>query len=117
MRRIVTILLIAMMPFQTIWAASGMGHGIGEFDMRHLADHAAGVDHHHGVDGSVHYDESDQSSQHMKHHAGCLSWVAILSDTPLQLPPQAAQAAIIVETPPLVQAFLDTLFRPPRNLG
>lgn len=70
-RRFLTILLLLLLPLHSLamqggWSTAGHDHTIA-----HEMEHAQGTSHHHEDDGTVHYDESDESAAHVSEHAAC----------------------------------------------
>jgi hypothetical protein len=71
------------------------------FDINHALEHSDGVNHHHEDDGSIHYDDSDESVQHAFEHAA--------SQPPVVLPSVYFPAALQV-------ADADMAVYAPRNI-
>ena len=68
MRRLICILLLLCLPLQSFAVQGGAllfgslaGQGIA-----HELEHAVELEHHHDDDGSVHYDDSEESVQHIQ---------------------------------------------------
>lgn len=71
MRRFLTILLLLLLPLhgfatQIGWATAGHDHTIA-----HELEHAQGTSHHHQYDGTIQYDESAESAEHVLEHTSC----------------------------------------------
>jgi hypothetical protein len=56
------------MPLQSFAMQLGGGHALVENGLLHELEHDHGIEHHHDEDGSVHYDDSDESKEHVQHH-------------------------------------------------
>lgn len=89
MRRLLCILLMLCLPLQGFAMQWGAAIQTSEMSLLHEVLHEEQVSHHHESDGSIHYDHSDESSQHIQDHssspqpAGLI--VALNSAPPLQL--------------------------------
>jgi hypothetical protein len=114
-RRLICILLLLCLPLQSFAVQGGAllfvstsGQGIG-----HELDHAAEIEHHHDDDGSVHYDGSEESAQHIEDHSSCAQ-VAFLA-VPFQsiAPEQGACAADGALARFIPDPCLDSPLRPP----
>ena len=66
MRRLICILLLLCLPLQSFAAQGGalLSGSLAGQAIAHELDHAAEIEHNHEDDGSVHYDDSDESVQH-----------------------------------------------------
>ena len=116
-KRFIVLLLVLLNVWQVASAA-----GLPQFwaaqteALEHAVMHWQGEAHHHGSDGSIHADESEDSFEHMMadccfHHFGVITAPAVVALEPL--PQHVAQAAQAVPPPP----YLDGLRRPPRALN
>ena len=114
--RFIALLLVLMNLWQVASAA-----GLPQFmaaqgeALEHTLMHWQGEAHHHSSDGSIHADESGDSSAHMMadcclHHFGVVAATVLVTLEPL--PQHVAQAPQAVPPPP----YLDGLRRPPRSL-
>lgn len=115
-RRALTVLLIFVISLQSYVAVASVGMHGSETGLEHLMDHDKRVAHHHDQDGSVEHDNSDASKQHLTQHS-CPAFAVIMSSMMLPCVSWITRAVAIPETPPLAQAALDDLFRPPRSFG
>lgn len=109
------------MVFLSFWqAASAAGHAQEyleqDADLTHLVMHWQSDAHHHDDDGSIHADDSHDSTQHVMadcstHHLGLITMpaAAALEQTPQRVAP------VVRHLPPL--PYLDGLLRPPRHLS
>ena len=113
MRRLICLLLLMCLPLQSFAL-----HGVslvrgGDAGLAHEIAHDEQVQHHHEDDGSIHYDSSDESAQHIQDHS--------CSQQALYLPaPQLARhpEQLISVTKPefarfIPEPFLDGPLRPP----
>jgi hypothetical protein len=118
-RRFVFILLMLMLPWQAI--ASTIGALAHESEAAnvivHIGDHELGVTHHHHDDGSISYDDTDASQQHLSNYAGT-NGAALLTSLSFGLALPVASIAPPEFSPPFLSGpFLEGLRRPPRALG
>ena len=94
------------------WFSSGNAS-----NFAHEMEHAQGESHHHESDGSVHYDESDESSQHAADHS-CFQQMAALPSMSVPSLPLPIASEIIASTGlDLRDGFPDRPQRPPSALG
>ena len=113
MRRLICILLLLWLPLQS-FAMHGAsllpGPGTG---MSHVIDHDNQVQHHHDEDGSTHYDQSDESAQHVQDHS-CSPQPAYPSASKLPTVPEQLVSVTIPEFARFIpDPFLDGPLRPP----
>jgi hypothetical protein len=117
MRRILCLLLIVFLPLQVFAAQTGwgaLGHG---FDIQHEIEHEQGVSHHHDQDGSVHYNDADESAQHAVDHV-CSHPVPGLLSATMQLPDMAQVRTITMSSrADMLDHIPERPQRPPRFLG
>lgn len=64
MRRFIAVILFLLLPLQSFamqgnWLSAGKDN-----NFAHVLEHFKGISHHHHEDGSAHYDESEESTQH-----------------------------------------------------
>ncbi len=64
MRQLLCILLLICLPLQSFASQSAGVRQPDAAGLRHVLDHAEDRHHHHEGDGSIHYDESDESVEH-----------------------------------------------------
>jgi hypothetical protein len=103
-------MLLPLQSFAMQWGRMLSGETT---SLSHEAAHDAQVQHHHDDDGSVHYDDSDESAQHLHDHA-VSAHSAVLAGPQLA----AAPLPLIGTVRPDFSAFipdpaLDSLLRPP----
>jgi len=83
MRQLFCILLLLCLPLQSIaaqWEHASVQDGL---SLRHWVDHDEHVEHHHDDDGTIHYDHSDESAEHLRDHAGTTQPAAMVLAAPL----------------------------------
>jgi hypothetical protein len=68
-RRIVYIFLLMLLPLHSFAVQGGWLSAGQAYDLAHEAEHLEGMSHHHGDDGSVHYDDSGESAKHFSEHS------------------------------------------------
>jgi hypothetical protein len=116
-RRIVCIFLLMLLPLHGFAMQSGWFADDHAFDIAHALEHGDGVSHHHEDDGSVHYDDSDESAQHVVEQAACQPPVVIPS---LVFPTvlQKAVAEVAMDAPQYIpDPIPERPQRPPSRLG
>lgn len=116
MRRLVLLLLIALLPLQSLHAAVGLVQPVGG-DTQHWVDHQWGVSHHHHDDGSVHHDDSDESKRHVSPVDACHSPAAPARSVGAMSLPVWAQAPPVFRAPFISDPFLQGPKRPPQALA
>ena len=84
MRRFLILLLVCLLPLQSLHAAvdAWLDAGDDQHEM-HWVEHEHGVAHHHLDNGQVQHDDSDESQQHMDDHALCHVATAVLTSAPI----------------------------------
>jgi hypothetical protein len=81
--------------------------------LSHEAAHDAQVQHHHDDDGAVHYDDSDESAQHLQDHA-VSPYSAVLAMPQLATAPQPLISIVRPEFSAFIpDPALDSPLRPP----
>ena len=114
MRRIVHILLLFCLPLYGFAMQGGLPHVVDAVSLIHEVEHDEGIHHHHHEeDGSIHYDESDESLDHA-HESSSSSQPVGFGLPPLLLPvehPVSELGPYIAQTVPA--PFLDGPHRPP----
>ncbi len=78
MRRLVCLLLCLILPLQALALQGGWSQQGEAFDLAHEIAHQQGTSHHHEDSGSIHYDESPESAQHLADHEACQSSASLL---------------------------------------
>jgi len=118
-RRFVCIFLLMLLPLHSFAMQGSRSWAESRFDTAHEVDHLQGASHHHGPDGSLHYDDSDESAAHFADHSACQQLVLLPSAfTPLLTLPlltiKLHELGYHLPNP-----FLERPQRPPlhRNLG
>lgn len=114
MHRLICILLLICLPLQSfamqggLLAAASAGQG-----MAHSLAHAEEIAHHHEHDGSVHYDDSAESVQHLQDHSS--SSQAAYPTAPFQPAVQAQLAGAAGDHVAfhIPDPFLGSALRPP----
>lgn len=118
MRRFLCIFLLMLLPLhgfamQAGWLAAG-----DRFDIAHEVEHREATSHHHGDDGSVHYDDSGESAAHFADHSASSPQSASLPSVAmplLRIEPftvKPSETAYYIPDP-----FLEHPQRPPTSLG
>jgi hypothetical protein len=105
------------LPLQTLalqWEPAFAADSV-TVSLAHALEHAEHVEHHHEADGSIHYDDSEESAQHMHMHDHlCGAQFCMVDGVPQLTPPSQvgreawAEPAFHVPNP-----FLDNPQRPP----
>ncbi len=128
MKQTLLILLMLILPLQTFAAAernfahvlgSGKGHGA-EFVIKHMAEHADHVAHHHdddhdADDGTTHVDNSQKSVQHLADYEHGCSMNILLPALTAAVLPDAVYVAPILRPDVFSNRTTTPLLRPPRQ--
>jgi hypothetical protein len=117
LRRIVHILLLLCLPLYGFAMQAGLPTAVGTTSIIHELDHEDGVHHHHHHkdDGSVHYDESDESLDHAQEHSTS-SQSAGVSFSRLSVPAEQLVSELVPYVAQAVpEPFLDGPHRPPAS--
>lgn len=69
MRRLLCLFLLMLLPLHSFAVQSGWLSAEKAFDIAHEVEHLQAVSHHHDDDGSVHYDDSGESTAHSADHS------------------------------------------------
>jgi len=118
-RRLIATLLLLCLPLQGFAMQWGqLPAGGTASSIVHELDHDYGVrHHHHEADGSVHYDDSDESVKHLQEHSSGQP-AGIIAQTTLGAPPQPVSSILVEVTQFLPDPLPDCPHRPPaRSLG
>ena len=117
-KRFIVFLLVLLNVWQVASAAGPLQAWLAvDPTLAHVAMHESGeAHHHHGNDGDIHVDTSQDSIQHMMadccfHHVGVIAAPVLVSFEPI--PQHVAQQVQSVPPAP----YLDGLRRPPRALS
>ena len=119
-RRIIHILLLFCLPLYGFAMQGGLPRDGGGASLAHQLEHKIEHDqgihhHHHEEDGSVHYDESDESRDHAQEHSST-SQPAGFGLARMTFPPEQSVSelgAYIAHSVP--EPFLDGPHRPPAS--
>lgn len=93
----------------------GMPPVDGATSLVHALEHQEGVQHHHEADGSVHYDDSEESLDHAQEHSSPMQPVGF-GVLRLAIPPEQAGSepgSYLAQAVP--EPFLDGPHRPPAS--
>ena len=118
MRRLICILLLMCLPLQSFAFQVGSSAAGTDMSFAHEILHDEKVQHHHDDDGSVHYDDSAESAQHIQDHSCSQQpvgfWVPKMAS-----PPEQRMSVTVREFSRFIpDPFLDSPLRPPaRALG
>lgn len=116
MHRLICILLLICLPLQSFAMQSGvLAAGPGnEHGFTHALAHAEEIEHHHhDEDGSLHFDDSDESVQHVHDHCSSAQ-AAFLAEPFKQIAPaQPASETGDATARYIPDPFLDSPLRPP----
>ncbi|NML63450.1 hypothetical protein HHL21_20620 [Massilia sp. RP-1-19] len=113
MRRLICIALLMCLPLQSFALQVGALLSGGGANMAHQIEHDNHVQHHHDGDGSVHYDDSDESAQHAQDHT-CSPQPADLSVPKLPSAPEQLVSVLKAEFSRFIpDPYLDDPLRPP----
>jgi hypothetical protein len=116
LRRLICLFMLVILPLQG-FAMQSSGMGAQMMNFAHEMEHALDVSHHHGDDGKVYYDQSDESDQHALDTSTFSYSVAILSTGS----DWSATAPRLIEPLPIAFCVPDGIatvpIRPPSALG
>jgi hypothetical protein len=114
MRRFVYLLLLLCLPLYGFAMQGGLPQAHGGASLAHQVAHEEGIHHHHHEhDGSIHYDDSDESLAHVQEHS-CAQPITF-SVPSLTVPAERqAIAAAPFSARPVPDPFLDGPRKPPR---
>jgi len=111
-RLLLCLLLMLCLPLQS-FALQWEHVLVGDTTLAHEVEHDEHVQHHHDDDGTVHYDQSDESAKHVQDHT-CTPQPAALPLPPLtMLPPQLISIVRPDGPAPMPDPLLDCPHRPP----
>ncbi|MGZ9043961.1 MAG: hypothetical protein ACXW24_05960 [Telluria sp.] len=118
MRRFICILLLLCLPLQSFALQGGSLLFGSDSSMAHEIAHEEQVQHHHDDDGSLHYDDSDESAKHLADHSASPE-PAGLSVPELSAGPEQLVSVTKPEFSRFIpDPYLDSPLRPPaRTLG
>lgn len=113
MRRLICILLLMCLPLQSFALQGGAVMFGSNVSMEHEIAHDGHVPHHHDGDGSLHYDDSEESSEHVQDHSSCTQ-PADLSVPKLPVAPEQLVSLVKTEFSRFIpDPYLDGPLRPP----
>lgn len=113
MRRLICILLLMCLPLQSFALQGGSMLFGTDASLEHEIAHDDHVPHHHDGDGSLHYDDSEESSEHVQDHSNC-SQPADLSVPKLPVAPEQLVSLVKLEFSRFIpDPYLDGPLRPP----
>jgi len=115
LRRIVHILLLFCLPLYGFAMQSGAQHAYGAATLAHVFEHEEGIQHHHDDDGSIHYDDSEESREHAQDHSSCSQPATCSFPRPTAPPEQLSSDVTIDADQPAPEPFLDGPRKPPRH--
>lgn len=79
MRRLLCLFLLICLPLHSFAMQLGGVHALIGSGLVHEVVHDQGIEHHHDQDGSIHYDQSDESEQHVQEHCGAAQFILPVS--------------------------------------
>lgn len=79
MRRLFCLLLLVCLPLQSLASQTAGAWAASLALLTHDTDPAAQLHHHHEEDGSVHYDNSDESVEHADEHSAAPQLIVLAS--------------------------------------
>ncbi|MGZ8293730.1 MAG: hypothetical protein ACXWVG_11855 [Telluria sp.] len=113
MRRLICILLLLCLPLQSFAMHGGALAFGSDADLVHDAAHDDRIEHHHDTDGSIHFDDSDESAQHVQDHSHSPHAVDIIL-AKLPAAPEQLVSVLKAEFSRFIpELFLDSPLRPP----
>ena len=113
MRRLLCILLMMCLPLQG-FAMQWSGLLTGESTtIAHELAHEENIQHHHEDDGTVHYDDSGESADHMLDHQASAQPLHIVAPSVPAAPEQLVSSLPARAALPIPDPFLDCPHRPP----
>ena len=88
------------------------------YDLSHELVHQEGINHHHGDDGLIHYDDSSESAQHFSDHAASGQSVTLPASV-TTISPMIAFIVVVSERSyfHIPDPHLERPQRPPSSLG
>lgn len=113
MRQLLCILILLCLPLQSLALQVGWSQPGQPADLIHEIEHHEGIQHHHEDDGSVHYDNSAESQEHVQDH--CTSaQPADLMATLVSVAPQPLVSVLKPEQNCLIASpYIEGPTRPP----
>ncbi len=118
MRRLICMFLLLLLPLHSFAVQGGWLSSGHMFDLAHELEHADGTSHHHNDDGSVHYDESGESTKHFSEHSAGQQTASLPPFPILALPAIVPMSAAITGPPQYIpDPIPERPQRPPTSLG
>ena len=118
MRRLICILLLMCLPLQSFAFQGGSSASGPDMTFAHEILHDEQVQHHHDDDGSVHYDNSEESAQHIQDHSCSQQPAGFWMPKRASPPEQLVSVAVLEFYRFIPDPYLDSPLRPPaRALG
>lgn len=118
MRRLLLIVLLMLLPLHSFAMQAGLLPAGNRFDIAHEVEHLEATSHHHGDDGSVHYDDSGESTAHCADHSASSPQSATMPS--VAMPLLTIQPVTVKLYEPayyIPDPFLEDPQRPPSSLG
>ncbi len=116
MRRIIGICLLMCLPLHGFAMQWGALLGGGDTTIAHQIEHDEHVaHHHHDDDGSVHYDDSGESADHMLDHPASPQPVHIAMPVIPVAPEQLVSSVVADAATRIPDPLLECPHRPPAN--
>jgi hypothetical protein len=112
-RRLFCILLLICLPLQGFAMQLGGLHSLVDSSLSHEIDHQQRVEHHHDDDGTVHYDSSEASAEHIQHDCAGPCQFLIPDDAPAAQPKRMQGEAPLARPSHLSNPDLEDPERPP----
>lgn len=113
MRRLLCILLLLCLPLQSFAMHGGALAFGSDAGLVHDLAHDERVQHHHEADGSVHYDDSDESAQHVQDHSTSPQAADIILSKMPAVPERLVSVLKAEFSRFIPEPFLDSPLRPP----
>jgi hypothetical protein len=115
MSRLICILLMLLLPLQGFAMQVGVRAQGEVSSLAHEIEHAEGVSHHHDADGSVHYDDSEESKTHLSDSSAVQVQPGIPAVVVLPLPSAVTGTAVRGVTAFLPEPVPERPQRPPSS--
>lgn len=116
MRRLICLFMLMLLPLHGFAVQSGALH-THAYDIAHAFSHENGVSHHHAVDGTIHYDQSDESVKHASEHPACSQIAALPSMLPTHPVMAFRSIAVSSHVLSIPDGIVTLPIRPPRTVG
>lgn len=113
MRRILLICLLICLPLHGFALQWGSFMAADTSTIAHEMEHIENVQHHHEDDGSIHYDDSDESQQHLLDHPATPQPGHIVLPVLPAAPNQLVSTIAVDVTSYIPDPLLDCPHRPP----